>query len=399
MPSSKTQPLSFPNILYATFARRVNRFVVECYLENKIIGAHLPNPGRLRELLLPGSILYLVKNSPSPERKYRYTVVAVERENTPVFLHTHLSNSVVRWLIERKKLPGFEDAEVIKPEATVGRSRFDFLLMRKGRLFLLEVKSCTLFGEKIAMFPDAVTERGKRHLIELSEQSRKGTPAGVIFLVHWTNARWFLPDYHTDIEFARTLYEVRKDILVKAVSIGWKKDLTLGPAIRELQIPWDIVKREARDRGSYIMIMHLEEDALIRVGALGPISFRRGYYLYTGSAKKNMTKRIERHMRKRKNLFWHIDYLREGADYCIPIPVRSSTSLECLIAKRLGELTDWSIADFGSSDCHCKGHLFGMDRNPLEDPRFIAMIQHFRIDRLGAELSPCKKHVITYDTK
>jgi sugar fermentation stimulation protein A len=371
----------------ATFIKRVNRFVVKCTLNKEVILAYLPNPGRLRELLLPGRMLYLAENKNTQGRKYRYTAVAVKREGIPVLLHTHLSNNVVRWLIEKGKIPGFEDAEVVKPEATVGRSRFDFLLEKGGKPFLLEVKSCTLFGKTVAMFPDAVTVRGKRHLIELAEQSRMGTQAGVIFLVHWPHAKWFLPDYHTDIEFARTLYDVRKEIMVKALFIGWQLDLSLAPAIGELEIPWHIVEDEARDCGSYILLLHLTKDEKIKVGRLGVILFQKGWYLYTGSAKRNLKKRMARHMRKRKNLFWHIDYLREAADKCIPIPVRSSTPLECPMSKRLGEIADWSVPKFGSSDCHCDTHLFGMQAHPLENPHFIETVQHFRIDRLETLLS------------
>jgi sugar fermentation stimulation protein A len=387
MPKLKADLQLFNNTQKATFIKRVNRFVVECALNEEVIGAYLPNPGRLRELLLPGRRLYLAENPDTPGRKYRYTAVAVKREGIPVLLHTHRSNDVVRWLIEKGKIPGLEDAKVVKPEATVGRSRFDFLLEKEGKPFLLEVKSCTLFGEAIAMFPDAVTERGKRHLIELAEQSRMGTQAGVIFLVHWPHARWFLPDYHTDIEFARTLYGVRNEIMVKALFIGWQHDLTLAPAIGELEIPWHIVEGEARDSGSYILLLHLTKGVRIEVGKRGVKVFRKGWYLYAGSAKRNLKKRMARHMRKRKNLFWHIDYLREAADRCIPIPVRSSTPLQCPMAKRLFEIADWPVPEFGSSDCDCNTHLFGMHTNPLENPLFIEMVQRFRIDRLETLLS------------
>jgi DNA-binding sugar fermentation-stimulating protein len=70
----------------------------------------------------------------------------------------------------------------------VGHSRFDFLLERNGRPFYLEVKSCTLVGRSIAMFPDAVTARGRRHLEELADMGRRGTPCGVLFLIHWPRA-------------------------------------------------------------------------------------------------------------------------------------------------------------------------------------------------------------------
>jgi sugar fermentation stimulation protein A len=372
--------------LKGTFIRRLNRFLVECLLEDRLIRAHLPNPGRLWELLLPGRIVYLARSGTAGRRNTAYTIYAVERNNAPVFLHTHMTNRVVEYLIRQKKMPGYENARIVQPEYPTGRSRYDFLLEKDGRPFLLEVKSCTQFGQRIAMFPDAVTDRGRRHITELAAHARNGVACGVIFLSHCSHAEYFLPDYHTDYAFARTFLDARKDLLIKAISVDWKKDLSLGARVGELVIPWNLLEREAKDSGSYLLILHLPEDRLITMGGQGEIFFRRGFYIYAGSARKNLTRRIERHLRRRKNFFWHIDYLRDQAGHIMAIPIRSSENLEHVLTDELRRVSSWFIPGFGSSDCACETHLFGMDENPIHSPKFIALLQYFRIDRLEKKL-------------
>jgi sugar fermentation stimulation protein A len=186
-------------IVRAVFVDRPNRFLVRCLLDGrKFVEAQMPNPGRLAELLLPGATLHLSEVAPvaasspvgrrRPEgtrsgsgtagRKTRYTAWAVERDQRPVFLHTHKTNAVARYLLDRGRVPGLDSARVVRTEVTHGRSRFDFLMEDECGTFPLEVKSVTLFGNGAAMFPDAVTERGRRHLVELAElgdvASRRG---------------------------------------------------------------------------------------------------------------------------------------------------------------------------------------------------------------------------------
>ena len=376
-----TTPL-FSGTEKARFLRRPNRFVIECDLEGLAVIAHLPNPGRLWELLLPGCTVSLVRNNPSAGRVTPYTAVAVERAGTPVLLHTQMTNTVVRFLLAERRLPGLEDWTVVRQEAPCGQSRFDFLLERGTERMFLEVKSCTLFSGKAAMFPDAITERGRRHLLHLTEISRQGFSCGVVFVVSSPTARFFLPDYHTDIAFAQTLLDCRKDLFVKAIGVHWQQDLTLGREICDIPIPWQFAGREARDRGCYILILNLPEDQTIAVGSLGNVSFPKGYYLYVGSAKKNLAKRMERHCRKRKNLFWHIDYLREVASSCIALPIRTGDDLEHELAAAVDRIAHWRIARFGSSDCRCETHLFGMREDPVHHRAFVEMLLHFRMDRL-----------------
>jgi sugar fermentation stimulation protein A len=372
----------FSHILKGTFVSRPNRFVIRCTVEGSLIEAYLPNPGRLWELLLPGCIVYLVRKPPKGSGTLSHTAVAVEREGIPLLLHTHLANAVAAALIGKRKIPGLEDATITRAEAQVGHSRFDFLLDRGGRPFYLEVKSCTLVGRSIAMFPDAVTARGKRHMEELAAMSRRGTSCGILFLVHWPHARFFLPDYHSDLEFARTFREVRKDLLIKAMSLTWQPDLSLSQEVREVAIPWDTIEREAKDSGSYMVMIHIPQDVTTAVGSLGDVHFPAGYYLYVGTARRTLTKRIERHMRKHTAPHWHIDYLKGHADRCTAIPIRSSVPLEHELAEAVGRIADGSVPSFGSSDCGCPSHLFRFADNPLQRQSFIDLLQYFRIDRL-----------------
>ncbi len=363
----------------ATFIDRPNRFVIRCKVGSRTHRVYLPNPGRLWEILLPGTPILLARNETGT---LPYTAIAAEKDGTPVLLHTHRTNDIVAGLIEQHRLPGLEHARIVQREYRQGRSRFDFLLEKDGKPFLLEAKSCTLFGRRIAMFPDAVTARGQRHLRELAALARGGTPGGVVFLVHSSRPRFFLPDYHTDPAFAAALSEVKNDILLKAVAVGWRQDMTLETEIRDLAVPWNMFQREAGDRGDYVLVLQLAEAKRITVGSLGPVTFRKGFYLYAGTAKKTLSRRLERHLRKKKKPFWHVDYLSACADHCTAIPIRASDSHEHELAEALGKIAEWTVPRFGSSDCSCGTHLVGMAENPIRSRAFIDLLTYFRIDRL-----------------
>ncbi len=263
----------------------------------------------------------------------------------------------------------------------MGRSRFDFLLADGVGEIIVEVKSCTLVGKEVAMFPDAVTERGARHLKELSNLARQGRRAAVLFVVHWPFARFFMPDYHTDLYFAQTLLEARKHMDIIPVGVRWEKDLSLGCGVRALKIPWQYIATEAQDRGSYLLMLHVKDGRWMNVGRLGLIFFREGFYMYVGSAMANLTARIERHKRLRKRQHWHIDILREAAEFRGTLVIRSSLRLECDIAKAVSQIAGWSVPGFGSSDCACETHLFGFHDDPVHSAAFQTVLQFFRMDR------------------
>ena len=179
---------------------------------------------------------------------------------------------------------------------TYGRSRFDFVLQRGSRRLWLEVKSCTLFGSGGGHVPRRrPPSAARRHLLELAEiPRRRGEKPAVMFVVHTPSARWFLPDYHTDLAFSRTLLEVRRRVRILPVAVGWNRDLTLREETRLLDIPWSHLRREAEDRGAYLLLLRLARRRRLRVGGLGEITFAAGWHVYVGSAMANLTARLER---------------------------------------------------------------------------------------------------------
>ena len=112
------------------------------------------------------------------------------------------------------------------------------------------------------------------------------------------------------------------------------------------------------DSGIYIAILHLSKTGKITVGKLGTFNFRKGFYLYVGSAQRNLSARLERHGRKKKPLRWHIDYLSAKAKMLGAITIAGPRDLECQLAKKLSNMFEPTIPGFGASDCRCGGHLF-----------------------------------------
>lgn len=190
-------------LLEARFRTRHNRFLVEVERDGQRLLCHLPNPGRLQELLVPAARVQLAPR-PGPTRKTSYDLVAVRTDTVWVSLDTHLPNEAVGRALREGRLPGFDPSREVRSEVPLGASRVDFLL-RDGRDYYLEVKSVTLVEGGTALFPDAPTERGQRHMRELADAVGPETSAGVLFLVQRPDARRFRPHEAMDPGFAAAL--------------------------------------------------------------------------------------------------------------------------------------------------------------------------------------------------
>jgi len=120
-------------------------------------------------------------------------------------------------------------------------------------------------------------------------------------------------------------------------------------------------------KGIYILVVSVSKDINVNVGALGSVNFEKGVYAYVGSAQNNLEKRIERHLRKTKQKFWHIDYILDDANVKVlkVFYENAGKSEECKVANKIGERCV-PTKGFGSSDCKCKSHLF-----KLEDYQFL----------------------------
>lgn len=211
--SDATVPIPGPLSL-GRFVDRPNRFLVRVRLrrQREPVEAHLPDPGRLRELLLPGRRVW-VRSASSARRKTRWTAVLVEAPEGDglVSVDTTLPNRLVRVALERLALPELSGWRLSRPEYAHGRSRFDFLLDGRAGHLVLEVKSVTLVDGGVALFPDAVTARGTRHLKELAGlAARDRWSAAVLFVLQRSDARKIVAARSIDAVFADALDAARE---------------------------------------------------------------------------------------------------------------------------------------------------------------------------------------------
>ena len=198
----------------ARFVARPNRFLVEAELMGGgIVVAHLADPGRLRELLVEGCRIWLRPAPDDGRRRTAWTVVLVENPTGRglVSLDTTLPNRLIGEALADGALPEFDGWSLVRPAVPVGRHRIDFLLAAAdGREMLLEVKSVTLVEAGVALFPDAVTTRGVRHLRLLRDEVGRGRAAAVMFVVQRGDARRVRAARGIDPAFADALEEARQ---------------------------------------------------------------------------------------------------------------------------------------------------------------------------------------------
>ncbi|HOP26647.1 MAG TPA: DNA/RNA nuclease SfsA [Candidatus Sabulitectum sp.] len=192
-----------PDAIEAVFMERPNRFLL---IAGDGMGSrfavHVPDPGRLRELLYPGNRL-LVIPSPGEGRKTKWTLAAARLGSSWVLVNTTFHREIAsRFLLGGHSPLGRISALRAEVKSPSGGSRFDFLV--NDRLWL-EVKGCTLLKNGVAMFPDAPTLRGRKHVNELMEIASGGSPAGVLFLVFVNGAEYFTANSETDPGFAEAL--------------------------------------------------------------------------------------------------------------------------------------------------------------------------------------------------
>ena len=167
--------MQFPHPLTeATFAERVNRFAVSAEVAGKIVKAHLPNSGRLTELLVPGARA-LLASRPREGRRTPYDLVLIQYEEVWVSVDARLPNHLFREAVQGGILDDWREHEIARAEVRYGGSRLDFLLQSddvEAPPVWVEVKSATLVQQGCGLFPDAVTARGTRHLEELASAVR-----------------------------------------------------------------------------------------------------------------------------------------------------------------------------------------------------------------------------------
>lgn len=199
--------MKYNKTVKATFIERPNRFVAKVKLDREEIYCHVKNTGRCRELLVPGATVWL-EDSENPARKYRYSLVTVKKGERLVNMDSQAPNKAVgEWLSGGGY---FKNIKLLKPESKYGSSRFDFYCEHEDKKTFIEVKGVTLENDNVVSFPDAPTERGARHVSELSECIKEGYEAYIIFVVQMKDVLYFKPNSVNDPVFATALKSAKK---------------------------------------------------------------------------------------------------------------------------------------------------------------------------------------------
>ena len=225
--------MKYQKIVTGVFRSRPNRFVAMCEVEGQTYRCHVKNTGRCRELLIPGVQVYL-QDRRGEGGSTDFSLIAVKKGDQIVNIDSQAPNAVVKeaLLSGSLVLPGYEDPDLVRGEYTFGDSRLDFYIEKGGRKGLIEVKGVTLEVEGAALFPDAPTQRGIKHLNELAKA--EGYDRFVIFVIQMKGVALFSPNNVTHPQFGQSL----KDAQTAGVTVlAFDCDVTEDSLILDRPIP------------------------------------------------------------------------------------------------------------------------------------------------------------------
>ncbi|MCL4165676.1 UNVERIFIED_CONTAM: hypothetical protein GTU68_039682 [Idotea baltica] len=218
-------------LITARFIKRYKRFFADVEIQGpngtEIVTAHCPNTGSMRHCLVEGSECWISKSN-NPKRKLGYTLEAVTSENGGMAgVNTGLTNKLVKEALLERRIPELADYDDVKAEVKFGRenSRLDFLLSTEESCCYVEVKNVTLgLGGGEGAFPDAVTERGRKHIHELMYAVEQGHRAVLFFCVQHTGIERVRPAWEIDKKYSETLQEaIQKGVEVLAYGVTMRR--------------------------------------------------------------------------------------------------------------------------------------------------------------------------------
>lgn len=205
--------MKYDNIVSGRFLSRPNRFIAHVNINGKVQICHVKNTGRCKELLIEGVTVYLQKNV-NPARKTKYDLIAVQKGDLLINMDSAAPNKVASEYLRKQ----FGDTALIKPEASYGDSRIDFYVENNTEKWLIEVKGVTLEEQGRALFPDAPTERGVKHINELIKAAAEGYKTCLLFIIQMKGTSSFSPNDLTHPAFGAALRTAdKKGVLIKAI--------------------------------------------------------------------------------------------------------------------------------------------------------------------------------------
>ena len=214
--------MKYERVEIGRFVERPNRFIAKINIDGQIETVHVKNTGRCAELLVPGAEVYLQK-SDNPERKTKWDLIGVKKEGRLINMDSQVTNTVVKEWVEQSGF--FKEINLIRPETTYGRSRFDLYVETKEKKIFIEVKGVTLEENGIVRFPDAPTQRGIKHVEELCKAVKDGYESYIFFVIQMSGVKFFTPNIDTQPEFGEALKKAKdKGVKILAYDCDVTKD-------------------------------------------------------------------------------------------------------------------------------------------------------------------------------
>ena len=193
--------MQYTNMVPGIFLSRPNRFIAHIEIDGKTEICHVKNTGRCRELLPHGAKVWC-QRSDNPNRKTRYDLIAVQKDDRLINMDSQAPNAAAKeWLLAG----GLGSIENLASEVVHGDSRFDFAFTMDGKPCFLEVKGVTLEEDGVCAFPDAPTQRGTKHLNGLIRAVQEGYGAYVLFVIQMADVKYLRPHDETDPAFGEAL--------------------------------------------------------------------------------------------------------------------------------------------------------------------------------------------------
>lgn len=196
-----------PPMIRGTLIKRYKRFLADVRLSSgETITVHCPNSGSMKGCALVGSPVWL-STSDNPKRKYKHTWELIKAPTTLIGINTMVPNRLVKLSIENNLIRDLSGYDAVRPEVKTSQgTRLDLLLTAgDGQKCYVEIKNCTLVEDKAAMFPDAVTTRGQKHLEELQHLVAQGHRGVIFYLIQRMDARVFKPADTIDRAYGQKL--------------------------------------------------------------------------------------------------------------------------------------------------------------------------------------------------
>ena len=197
--------MKYNKIVEGIFLTRPNRFIAQVLIDGEEETVHVKNTGRCKELLIPGARIILEDCSHNLNRKTKYSLIAVWKGEMLVNMDSQVPNKVVFDAIKDNKIKGYENLDFLKREVTYGNSRFDMYFEDKDEKGFIEVKGVTLENNGISMFPDAPTERGTKHVLEMIQAVKKGYKGVIFFLIQMKEIKEFRLNWKMDEKFSQAI--------------------------------------------------------------------------------------------------------------------------------------------------------------------------------------------------